>query len=206
MKTLFLKLFIVACLPFALISQTLTKEQKKQLKRELKSFRKNLEAYQQQKESAQKESEEKSAEIKKLKDEIAVKEGEKAELQQRLSIANKLLNECENRPPVTVDPSEIPMGTVYKVQIGFYKKYDITANFQKPKFIGYEDVEGYKRYVISSFETEEEAERLKNDLRALGVKDAFVAKYVDRQRIFEWEKNPKYKGKKAPASWRDVVK
>lgn len=202
----FFPIFLGIILCFSAQAQKLTKEQKKQLKNELKNYKKNLEGYYQQKQTAQKESEDKSLQMQKLKDDLAVAEGQKAELEKRLAAANRLLGECESRPPKTIDPAEIPMGTVYKVQIGFYKNYDITANFNTPKFIGYEDVEGYKRYIISSFSTEEEAEKLKNDLRGLGIKDAFVAKYVDKQRVFEWEKNPKYKGKKAPESWKDVVK
>jgi len=202
---LFLFLFAIA---FSTQAEKLTKAQKKQLKNELKAYKKNLEGYYQQKETTQKESEETATQMQKLKDDLAVAEGEKAELTKRLDAANRLLGECETKAKevVATDPSDIPMGTVYKVQIGLYKKYDITANFEKPKFIGYEDVEGFKRYIISSFDTEEAAEKLKTDLRGLGIKDAFVAKYVDKQRVFEWEKNPKYKGKKAPESWKDVVK
>lgn len=202
----FLPFILALFLCFPTQAEKLTKAQKKQLKSELKSYKKNLDGYYAQKQNVQKEKEDNSTEIQKLKDDVAVVEGEKAELQKRLDAVNRLLGDCENRSAVEVDPAEIPMGTVYKVQIGFYKNYDITANFEKPKFIGYEDVEGYNRYIISSFETEVEAEKLKNDLRGLGIKDAFVAKYVDRARVFEWEKNPKYKGKQAPSSWKDVVK
>ena len=201
----FFSLILVLLLSVSTQAQKLTKEQKKQLKNELKSYKKNLEGYYQQKQTSQKATEDNTALVQKLKDDLAVAEGEKAELEKRLEAANRLLGECESKPAKVVDASEVPMGTVYKVQIGFYKKYDITANFAYPKFVGYEDVEGFKRYVISSFETEEEAEKLKKDLRGLGIKDAFVAKYVDKQRVFEWEKNPKYKGKQAPSSWKDVV-
>ena len=201
----FFSLILVLLLSVSTQAQKLTKEQKKQLKNELKSYKKNLEGYYQQKQTSQKATEDNTALVQKLKDDLAVAEGEKAELEKRLEATNRLLGECESKPAKVVDASEVPMGTVYKVQIGFYKKYDITANFAHPKFVGYEDVEGFKRYVISSFETEEEAEKLKKDLRGLGIKDAFVAKYVDKQRVFEWEKNPKYKGKQAPSSWKDVV-
>jgi DNA repair exonuclease SbcCD ATPase subunit len=204
----YFSLILCLLLCFCAIAQKLTKEQKKQLKNELKAYRKNLESYQQQKETANKESEENAWQLKKLKDDIASVQAEKDELEKKLEAVNRSLSECEKKSSqiVIADPSEIPMGTVYKVQIGFYKNYDITANFQRPKFVGYEEVEGYKRYIISYFETESEAEQLKNDLRGLGIKDAFVAKYVNRQRVFEWEKNPKYKGRNIPTSWKEVVK
>lgn len=202
----FFMMLLLSVVVFNLQSQTLTKEQKKQLKNELKAYNKDLVGFYQEKQATKETNNANDSTIRRLKDELAVAAATKADLELRLQTTNRLLLDCENKPaPETDDPSVIPMGTVYKVQIGFYKKYDITANFEKPKFVGFEDVEGYKRYIISYFSTEEEAEKLKKDIRGLGIKDAFVAKYVDRQRIFEWEKNPRYKGKQQPASWKDVV-
>ncbi len=204
MRYIVLLLVVVAC--FDSGAQSLTKAQKKQLKNELKAYKKDLVSFYQEKEANKETFATNDSTIRRLKDEVAVAAGSRADLEQRLETVNKLLAECENKPlPKVDDPSVIPMGTVYKVQIGFYKKYDITANFDKPKFVGYEDVEGVKRYIISYFSTEEEAEKLKKDIRGLGIKDAFVAKYVDQQRVFEWEKNPKYKNKQKPTTWKDVV-
>jgi len=191
---------------FNLSAQSLTKEQKKQLNNELKAYKKDLVTFYQEKEANKETFAANDSTIRRLKDEVAVAAGSRSDLEQRVETANKLLAACENKPVLQVeDATTIPMGTVYKVQIGFYKKYDITANFDKPKFVGYEDVEGLKRYIISYFSTEEDAEKLKKDIRGLGIKDAFVAKYVDQQRVFEWEKNPKYKNKTKPTSWKDVV-
>jgi hypothetical protein len=202
----FVIILLVVCGGFSLNAQSLTKAQKKQLKNELKAYKKDLVSFYQEKEANKETFAANDSTIRRLKDEVAVAAGSRADLEQQLQTASKLLAECESKPaPKVDDPSTIPMGTVYKVQIGFYKKYDITSNFDKPKFIGYEDVEGLKRYIISYFSTEEEAEKLKKDIRGLGIKDAFVAKYVDQQRVFEWEKNPKYKNKQTPTSWKDVV-
>jgi len=200
-------LMLFACTTcFALSAQSLTKEQKKQLNDELKAYKKDLVTYYQEKEANKETFAANDSSIRRLKDEVAVAAASSADLEQRVATLNKMLADCENKPVVQADEaSAIPMGTVYKVQIGFYKKYDITANFDKPKFVGYEDVEGMKRYIISYFSTEEDAEKLKKDIRGLGIKDAFVAKYVDQQRVFEWEKNPKYKNKEKPSSWKDVV-
>lgn len=205
MKYTALLLFVfTAC--FNLSAQSLTKEQKKQLNDELKAYKKDLVTFYQEKEANKETFAANDSTIRRLKDEVAVAAASRAELEQQLLTANKLLGECENKPaPKAEDATTIPMGTVYKVQIGFFRNYDITANFDKPKFVGYEDVEGVKRYIISYFSTEEEAEKLKKDIRGLGIKDAFVAKYVDQQRVFEWEKNPKYKNKEKPSSWKDVV-
>jgi hypothetical protein len=37
----------------------------------------------------------------------------------------------------------------------------------------------------------------------MGLRDAFVSKYIDGSRIYEWEKNPKFKGKPTPASLQE---
>ncbi len=96
-------------------------------------------------------------------------------------------------------------GTVYKVQIGLYKEFNINKYFAEPRFIGYEDVDGMNRYIISYFPDEEIAKSFVADVRKMGIKDAFVSKYIDGQRVYEWNKNPKYFGKKEPASLQEAL-
>lgn len=96
-------------------------------------------------------------------------------------------------------------GTVYKVQIGLYKKYNINKYFEEPRFIGYELEGGLNRYVISDFTDEGTAMNFVDDVRRMGIKDAFVAKYIDGQRVYEWNKNPKYKGKPVPTSLEEAL-
>ncbi len=79
-------------------------------------------------------------------------------------------------------------GTIYKVQIGLYKDFDITRYFEEPRSIGYETVEGMNRYVISDFPTEEVAQNFATEMARMGIKGAFVAKYENGKRIFEWGK------------------
>jgi hypothetical protein len=61
------------------------------------------------------------------------------------------------------------------------------------------------RYVISYFPDEETAKSFVADIRKLGIKDAFVSKYIDGVRVYEWDNNPKYKGKKVPASLSEAL-
>jgi hypothetical protein len=84
--------------------------------------------------------------------------------------------------------------------MGLYNQFDISGYFSKPKYLGYEKVDGGNRYVISYFDQEEDAKAFVKDMRKMGIKDAFVARYVDGKRLFEWDKNPKFKDKKSPES------
>lgn len=96
-------------------------------------------------------------------------------------------------------------GTVYKVQIGLYKEFNINKYFAEPRFIGYEEVDGMNRYIISYFPDEEIAKNFVADVRKMGIRDAFVSKYIDGQRVYEWSKNPKYNGKPEPASLQEAL-
>lgn len=96
-------------------------------------------------------------------------------------------------------------GTVYKVQFGLYKNFNITKYFDQPRYIGYEEENGMNRYVISDFADENLAMNFVEDVRRMGIKDAFVAKYIDGKRVYEWSKNPKYKGKPVPSSLEEAL-
>ena len=81
--------------------------------------------------------------------------------------------------------------------------FNINKYFDQPRYIGYEEVDGMNRYIISYFPEEEIAKKFVADVRKMGVKDAFVSKYIDGQRVYEWSKNPKYAGKPEPASLQE---
>jgi hypothetical protein len=109
------------------------------------------------------------------------------------------------RSPGTAMNNIPKSGTVYKVQVGLYKKFDIKKYFEEPRFIGYEDENGMIRYVISDFTDEGVAMSFVDDVRRMGIKDAFVAKYIDGKRVYEWNKNPKYEGKPVPTSVEEAL-
>lgn len=79
--------------------------------------------------------------------------------------------------------SQVVAGTTYKIQIGLYKTFNINRYFDDAKDISYEIVDGKNRYVISSFDNEQTAEQFVADVRKMGIKDAFVAKYVNGKRV-----------------------
>lgn len=195
-------------------SKELSKDEKKRIKKELKNYKKQPENFKSMIESYKSTIDEQEDAIDKLKQDLADARAGQSALDGRIDEVNKRLSECLNRPlpkcpecpTATAAPYETPdTGTIYKVQLGLYEKFDITGYFATPKFIGSEKVENMNAYVVSYFESEDEAQKFKTDLRKLGVRDAFVSKYVDGKRVYEWDKNPKFKNKKAPATVQEGI-
>lgn len=188
----------------------LDKAEKKRLKKELKNYKKHPEQYKSMIENYKTTIDSNESSIATQKNELIAAATKQSELEAKVSKLDQELTECMNKPvpkcPEAAAPGQIPStGDAFKVQFGLYEKFDLNPYFDKAKFIGYEKVEGLNRYVISYFETEEQAQSFVKDIRKMGIRDAFVAKYTDGARVFEWEKNPKYKGKKAPASMKEGI-
>ena len=194
-------LILALCFMAMAANAQLSKDEKKALKEELKEQLKDLEGYKKKKQQIKEETEAKNQELDQLRKNVLEASTKNVELETKLAQEQAKVNAAEAKAEEaakTQDPTATPMGTVYKLQIGLYKSFDISADLDTAKFVTYEDVDGHKRYIVSYFNTEEAAEKFKADIRRLGIKDAFVAKYVDRQRIFEWEKNPRYKNRPRP--------
>jgi hypothetical protein len=91
-------------------------------------------------------------------------------------------NDNNNAPTAS---TEVVPGTIYKIQIGLYKHFNINKYFDDLKTIGYEQVDGKNRYVIGTFDNVDTAKKFVADVRKMGIKDAFVSKYVDGKRVYE---------------------
>lgn len=75
-------------------------------------------------------------------------------------------------------------GYYYRVQLGAYKFFDVKtkSNKQDESFLT-ESSNDVDKYVVGLFFSIEEADKFKDDIRKLGIKDAFVVPYKDGQRI-----------------------
>ena len=213
-KSLLFVLLAIAAGQFT-YGQKLSKEEEKQLKDELKGYMKNLASYKAKMDGIRATLDSNEAEIKGLKADTVVSAAVQTELENKVfNYEEQIKNlRTENDSLKTMPPlaaaaaaeSSPEKGTTFKVQLGMYKALDLTRYFQEPRFIGYEQVDGMNRYVISFFPDEETAQSFVTDIRKLGIKDAFVAKYIDGTRVYEWDNNPKYKGKKAPESLNEAL-
>lgn len=199
----------------------LTKEEKQRLKEELKSYMSDLAGYKAKMLDIRSTLDSNEVEIARLKDDLAYADTRQAELEFKVAAYDTELKKAqqentllkagtvENPDPevaqkVVTQMNKTPeKGTVYKVQIGLYEEFNINKYFDQPRYIGYEEVDGMNRYIISYFPEEEIAKKFVADVRKMGVKDAFVSKYIDGQLVYEWSKNPKYAGKPEPASLQE---
>lgn len=214
---------IVAIVFSNLSAQELTNEEIKRLKQELRNYLSDVAGYKAKMDDIRATLDSNEAEINRLKDDMAYCSTKQAELENKVAAydyeikkvqqENVLLKggytEPEKQDTQVVQQFVADMskpaekGTVYKVQIGLYKVFNINKYFEQPRFIGYEEVDGLNRYIISYFPDEEIAKKFVEDVRKMGIKDAFVSKYIDGVRVYEWSKNPKYSGKPEPSSLQE---
>lgn len=225
------RLSIIVCLAaFVSIAfaQDLSKDEKKRLREEIKNYSNDLAGYKAKMDDIRNTLDSNEAEIRRLKDDIAYASTKQAELENKVADFDTQLTVCheENNVlkgytgtttvsgPVDTALTQKVMaglnnapqkGTVYKVQIGLYKQFNINKYFEQPRYIGYEEVDGMNRYIISYFPDEEVAKSFVADVRKMGIKDAFVSKYIDGERVYEWSQNPKYQGKPEPASLQEAL-
>lgn len=73
---------------------------------------------------------------------------------------------------------------VYKVQIGSFKKFDITKYFNNHQnFSGEIDDDGNMKYTLGAFPEYWEADKFKKFLREMGVNGAWVVAYKQGKRV-----------------------
>lgn len=75
-------------------------------------------------------------------------------------------------------------GLVYRLQIGAFVLHEVQAEgvVNNDEFES-ERADGYNKYVIASCRTYEEATKFRDELRKVGVKDAWIVPYIDGVRV-----------------------
>jgi hypothetical protein len=95
----------------------------------------------------------------------------KAELQQTRQLNARLLEQVGE---------ELEVG--FEVQIGAFEHYDILAADAELMRMARIEEDGLKKYVLGRFSYFEDAEAFLEDVRAMGLQDAFIAGVVDGKR------------------------
>jgi hypothetical protein len=97
---------------------------------------------------------------------------------------NKLENLVQELSEKLLEATDdkLPSGTVYKVQMGYFKQLNLQSFNGQNRYIKAEDVEGAKRYTVGFFQTVDEAMQFANDVKKLGIQDAFVTQYINGER------------------------
>ncbi len=95
----------------------------------------------------------------------------------------KNTNVYSDEKPIAIDP-KMPDGLIFKVQIGAFRNRLPNTTFKGlTPIIAQTTTSGYYRYMAGDFIEYKNADAVKNDLRNLGYKDAFVVAYYNGIRI-----------------------
>jgi hypothetical protein len=197
-----LKLFLVGSLVLMMCGGHVlaqTKEEKKQLKKELKVYRKMKPAqiramkinYDKQLDS-----------FTETKNQLKVSNRRADSLQTELNAMNARVRMLEGELLVAQrDAANAKKGQAkgyyYRVQLGAYKNFDIKGKLNKgDETMMAENKDGMDKYVVGLFFNFEEADAFKNDIRKMGIRDAFVVPYKDGVRITHKEAKAGIEGTK----------
>ncbi len=168
-------------------AQELTKTQKRALKKEIRTYKKNPEKWVKMQNQHQDKVKELSDEIASLNAQLKTAELTSEQLAEQLKLEHLRYIELEK----TIPSTELPEGTVYQVQMGFYQYLDLVSFNDKLKTVRAEEIDGKKRYVIGHFDNLLDAVQFSNDIKRIGVSDAFVTEYIDGKRNMNFDA---YKG------------
>lgn len=172
--------------------EELGKAEKKQLKSEMKKLSpeeyKEMKSLSIQADEMQNQMTEMETENSQL---LAENDEMKAELIELKAEMEEMKNNTVSTPQGNSDnykeydaPSSSSKGLVFKVQIGAYKGYDLREFIGKHKnFSGETDSDGTMRYTLGEFSEYWEADKLKQYLRKMGVKGAWVVPYKNGERV-----------------------
>ncbi|NNC95094.1 MAG: hypothetical protein HKN92_05985 [Chitinophagales bacterium] len=185
----------------SLDAQNLSKTEAKQIKAELKSFKKNPLMYKLKIQKLKNSIDDQEEEIKDLDAKAKANRKTIKKLNDSLTVLHSaidLLVEEAEQNAVTEesyamddnfsDESAVisekdPPGTVYKVQVGHFEKLNLTEYFKSPKLFSLETSRGGFTYNIGNFTSYENAKKFAEDMRKLGIVDAFVTKYNNGNRV-----------------------
>lgn len=160
-------------------SQSLNKKEKKAIKKELRQYKKDPESYQKKQKKQKERTKELEEEVEMLSSRIAELSLENNNLE---ALVQELMDKLEE-----ANEENLPDGTVYKVQMGYYQQLNLKSFNAQNRYIRAEEIDGAKRYSVGFFRTLEEAMQFANDVKKLGIQDAFVSQYIDGERNMSFD-------------------
>jgi len=188
----FIMLSVAVCQPSY---AQLSKKEKKELKAKLKQFKANpakLKKLLEENSSMKSQVSSLNNQIKSLQTRIGEKDTRISELTDEntglktdLANARKSLSDGGGGSPKRrarpVNPAD-ESGIVFKVQIGAFKKNDL-SQYKGQKNFGVDSDGNINKYTIGVFRDYWEADKFKKSLRQMGVKDAWIVSYKDGTRV-----------------------
>lgn len=168
-------------------AQQLSSEEKNKIKKQLKFYLKNPGVYKKEQDHLTSElaaqtktlvylkerAENAEATLKKLKEE-----------NQRLADDNEIKTQiiADFNKRVNAASSYCQSGE-FKVQIGKFDKFSLSTYLRRGKCINYELQNGFSVYTIDGFTDAKEAFNMAQQLRRMGMKGAFVTRFVNNRRV-----------------------
>lgn len=89
--------------------------------------------------------------------------------------------ELESQDSDYTNPLELK--EFYAVQLGAFKKFNTKLSSENYSVVHNANFKDFNLYTLGVFETDAEAEKLRNVVKQLNFKDAFVGKYKDGERV-----------------------
>ncbi|MDP5168718.1 MAG: SPOR domain-containing protein [Bacteroidia bacterium] len=103
------------------------------------------------------------------------------ELQALQSKYDQLRAEYQSRRKVS--DMGIQPGLIYRVQIGAFVFHEMeNVKGDSPDIVS-EKADGFNKYVIGNFRSYEECEGFRDELKTLGIEDAWIVPYLDGERV-----------------------
>jgi predicted RNase H-like nuclease (RuvC/YqgF family) len=185
MKTKYLKILILIAAFFIAISSSFAQEEltvaeKKALKKEIKAYKKNPELYKDVKVKNEKKIAVMETELESLRNQLSTEWSKVDSLKNIIAESEQTIDEFEKS---SIDCGQVPsQGTVYSVQIGNFNKLDLRSTFNTGKGLRTENYTGGNAYLIGNFNSAEEAIKFADNIKKLGITNAFVTQYIDGSR------------------------
>ena len=164
-------------------AQSMSKQERKAIKKEIKYYKKNPEKWVALQKRHEDDISKLEAEVDKLKQQLDQATARNETLQLELADLELKYDHLLASMPTT----DLPDGTVYQVQMGYYQQLDLVSFNNKLKVVKAEEADGAKRYVIGYFEVLQDAMQFAQDIKVLGIEDAFVTQYIDGERNMEFD-------------------
>lgn len=155
-------------------AQDLSKAEKKRLKKELKQYKKNPVTYKKAKERTKLEIDGRDQIIVELTKQLDEQNMKLLRLQDSLNTIGK-----KYRNLLAAGSTKVPDGTVYAVQIGYFELLQLEEFNSRVRTVRAENQDGGKRYVIGYFNNLDQAKKFGDEIKTIGIDDAFVSQYVN---------------------------
>ncbi|MFN0201829.1 MAG: SPOR domain-containing protein [Bacteroidia bacterium] len=119
-----------------------------------------------------------------LKWENVQMKGEKQSLQKKIDKLEVSFKSATKVVEVGVKP-----GLIYRVQIGAFSQHEMKNKPAKADDFLEEKVDGLNKYMLGNARTQQDAELFAEELKKIGIKDAWVVPYIDGLRVTFAEAN-----------------